>query len=177
MLSGSQSAGYMLDTNLFNRVADDDVALGAFQGLRLYATHVQWDELNATKDIGRVAALRKAFELVGPKVVVTSSAVWDVSKWDQAGWGTEDGFFQRMLKRLRELDAETGKPHRDPNNPVRDVLIAETAIKNGLTVISGDQRGCRIVVVARERTICSNRCSGRGYPDAEHRNEPRNHSL
>ena len=155
----------MLDTNLFNRVADGNVALGAFQGLRLYATHVQWDELNATKDIGRVAALRKAFELLGPKVVSTSSTVWDVSKWNQAGWGTEDGFFQRMLKRLRELDAETGKPHRDPNNPVRDVLIAETAIKNGLRVISGDQNLRRIIEEFRGRALELEGVLRRGHDD------------
>jgi hypothetical protein len=38
--------------------------------------------------------------------------------------------------------------------------------------VLGSTRECgRIVVVARERTICSNRCA------AEHRNEPQNHSL
>lgn len=43
-----------------------------------------------------------------------------------------------MLKRLCELDAATKKKHRDPYNPSRDVLIAETAIKEGLTLVSGD---------------------------------------
>jgi hypothetical protein len=143
--SESQSTGYMLDTNLFNRVADGDLAIEAFQGLRLFATHVQLDELDATKNTSRVAALRKAFKLIDPKIVVTSSAAWNISKWDQAGWGAEDGVFQKILNRLGKLDAETGKMHRDPHNPVRDVLIAETAIKNGLALISGD-RNLRCVV-------------------------------
>ena len=109
MQSGSQMNACMLDTNVFNHVADGDIPIEAFEGLRMFATHVQLDELNAAKDPKRAVALLNVFERIEPNVVVTSSAFWDVSKWGQASWSAEDGVFQAILKRLRELDAESGK--------------------------------------------------------------------
>jgi hypothetical protein len=46
--SGTTMNGYMVDSNVFNRVMDDGIPHNAFQGLRMFATHVQLDELNAT---------------------------------------------------------------------------------------------------------------------------------
>jgi hypothetical protein len=54
---GSQMTKYMLDTNIFNRVLDGDIPVVDFQDLHVFATHVQLDELNATKDTARAAAL------------------------------------------------------------------------------------------------------------------------
>lgn len=136
---------YMLDTNIFNRVLDGDIPVEDFQDLHVFATHVQLDELNATKDTARAAALLNVFKRIEPEVVVTSSAAWDVSKWDQASWSAEDSLSQKILGRLRELDAETGKTHRDPNNAVRDALIAETVIRNRVILISEDRNLRRVV--------------------------------
>jgi predicted nucleic acid-binding protein len=137
MTGQPKSKGYMLDTNVFNDVADEKIRVEEFGGQRVFATHVQLDELKKSKS-ERAAALTKAFESVDPTSVGTSSARWDVSKWDEANWSPEDGLSERMLKRLCELDAATKKKHRDPYNPSRDVLIAETAIKCGHTLVSGD---------------------------------------
>ncbi len=167
MESAAQMDTCMLDTNIFNRVTDGDIPIEAFQGLRMFATHVQLDELNATKNPDRAAALLNVFERVAPDVVATSSLVWDVSRWGQANWTADDGVFQAILERLQALDAESGKTHRDPNNPVRDALIAETAIKNDLTLVSEDLNLRRVVGEFGSRAIDLKAALGRdGQDDA-----------
>jgi predicted nucleic acid-binding protein len=133
-----QADGYMLDTNVFNDVADGKISLEAFDSHRVFATHVQLDELSASKS-ERAAALLKEFERIGPTEVSTTSATWDASKWDQSGWTPEDGCYQKISARLHELDVQAGKKHRDWKNPVRDALIADTAIRRGLVVVTGDE--------------------------------------
>lgn len=125
----------MLDTTEFNAIAKGQVALSAYAGIRLFATHVQLDELNNTSGEQLRAGLRAAFEEVAPENLPTESAVWDVSTWDQAKWSAEDGIFEKMLSRLEKLDGRKRHP-----NQLRDILIAETAIKNGLTLVSGDRK-------------------------------------
>jgi hypothetical protein len=127
-------AGYMLDTTEFNAVAKGQVALSTYTGARVFATHVQLDELNNTACGQTRALLLAAFQAIDPKKLLTETAVWDISKWDEAKYSAEDGLFEKMLARLIELD---GKDRGQ--NQRRDVLIAETAIKNGLTLFSGDQ--------------------------------------
>jgi predicted nucleic acid-binding protein len=143
--TSNPAKGYMLDTNVFNHVADGVIPIEELHSVRLFATHVQLDELNAAKRTERVAALIGVFERLNPNAVVTSSAVWDESKWDEAKWPDEDGILLKVLTRLLELDDERRKTHRDPRNPMRDALIAETALKNGITLVSGD-RNLRQVV-------------------------------
>ena len=139
---------YMLDTNAFNHVLDDNIPVEAVRGLHLLATHVPWDELNATalKNPTRAAALLAVFEQIAPDIAVTELAVWNVSNWNQAKYTSGDGVFERMSARLSELDKEAGKKHRDPLNPTRDALIAETAIKIGATFVTGDQSLRSLVV-------------------------------
>ena len=43
-----------------------------------------------------------------------------------------------MLARLTELDAPSKNKDRGPRNKIRDILIAETAIKINAVLISGD---------------------------------------
>ena len=64
---------YMLDTNAFNHVLDDNIPVEAVRGLHLLATHVPWDELNATalKNPTRAAALLAVFEQIAPDIAVT----------------------------------------------------------------------------------------------------------
>jgi hypothetical protein len=40
--------GFMLDTNIFNRIVNEQIPLALFAGRAVFATHVQRDELNAT---------------------------------------------------------------------------------------------------------------------------------
>jgi predicted nucleic acid-binding protein len=133
---------YMLDSNVFDRLTDGQVSIDAFRGLRLVATHIQLDELSAAKEKypERAAELLRTFEKIDQMMSSTKSAVWDVSKWDQSSYSAEDGVVENMLARLRQLDAEAGKKHRDQKNPIRDVLIAHTAININATLISDDEQ-------------------------------------
>jgi predicted nucleic acid-binding protein len=128
---------YMLDTNAFNKLLDGEVSIDGFRGLRLVATHVQLDELRATKNAARAAALLGTFEKIDPKMDNTASAFPDVSNWDQSSF-SDDGIAQNMLARLHQLNAAASKTHRDPKNPMRDVLIAHTAMSINATLISDD---------------------------------------
>jgi hypothetical protein len=75
----------------------------------------------------------------GDVALPTETALRDISKWDEAKWTAEDELFDGMLTRLIELD---GKDRGD--NQRRDILIAETATKNGLILLSAD-RNLRMV--------------------------------
>jgi hypothetical protein len=88
---------YMLDTNVFDRLADGEVSFDAFRGLPLLATHVQWGELNAAKEKypERAAKLLAAFEKIDPRMDPTASAVFNVSNWDQSSWSAEDGVVEQ----------------------------------------------------------------------------------
>jgi predicted nucleic acid-binding protein len=129
---------YMLDTNVFNELLDGHVSIDAFRVRRLVATHVQLDELRATKNSKRAADLLSTFKEIAPRMGSTASAVWDVSNSDQSTWSAEDSVFENMLARLHQLNADSCKTHRDPKNPTRDVLIAHTAININATLISDD---------------------------------------
>ena len=70
--------------------------------------------------------------------MLTSSIVWDVSKWGRARWS--DGILFRQLKeRLDELN-------RNKTNNSKDIAIAETALKENLTLVTHDRDLARVVV-------------------------------
>lgn len=108
------------------------------------------DELEKTVDEGRRAELRAAFTKINAASMLTESTVWDVSPWDQGKWSEEDGIYRSMLARLKALDR--GKRKRFPNQE-RDILIAETAIKNGLTLVSNDRNLRTVTTEFRGRAV------------------------
>lgn len=125
---------YMLDTTEFNAVGKGDLPISVFVGRRLYATHVQIDELDKTPCERIRAKLRAAFEQIAAENLPTESLVWGISKWGRAKWSTMDGLFEKMRGRLEDLDKK-----KRPLNQARDILIAETAIRQGLTLVSNDE--------------------------------------
>lgn len=129
----------MLDTVVFNRALDNADVLALLGRFPLRATHIQIDEIKQTKDQARRADLLSTFEDLDPKPVRTSSAVWDVSRWDASSWGDQDGLFQQMLDALKVSDRAAGKKLRDDNNQRHDVLIAETAIRHDFALITEDR--------------------------------------
>jgi hypothetical protein len=131
-----RSIGYMFDTTEFNALADGVLPFGAIEGLQIFITHVQRDELSATGGDQRRTDLLLAFETIAAQSLPTESFVWDVSRWDHAKWPAEDSQFTKMLSRLQELDAPKRK---DVKNQLRDILIAETAVRNGMTLVTGDE--------------------------------------
>ena len=135
---------YMLDTNVFNALLDGEIALDAMAGRRLLVTGIQAGECRLTSDPVRRAALLKMIEVVDPEVCLAASFAFDIdgAGLGQANWNDGTGTFERMHTRLKELDK---KPRRQELNQIRDVLIAETAIKLGATLVTNDGKLAEMV--------------------------------
>jgi hypothetical protein len=149
------SKRFMFDTNVFNRILDGQLSMDANRcPILAYATHIQRDEINNTTDRDRRTRLLEVFHeettesvptnsfvlgtsrldeacLARDRVIPTSSAVWDTSRWDEASWGDEDSIFALMKAELDSLN-------RGKVNNVQDILIAETALKKKLTLVTDD---------------------------------------
>jgi hypothetical protein len=126
---------FMLDTTVFNHMKDKGVPIAVFLGRRMFATHVQLDELGRTPDPAKKAELLQIFAEIAPDRLATETSIWGDTNWDEGKWSADDGLYEKLLQRIRELDK---KPR--PLNQSRDARIAETAIKNGLTLITDDPR-------------------------------------
>lgn len=146
---------FMLDTNVFNRILDGKIELPKLRsGQSYFVTHIQLDELNATRDEARKGDLLRIFNQVPQKKVSTTSAVWDVSKWDEAGWSHEETLIPTEslvigVSRIGLTKISDGSIYsklkntldtlKKKSNNIQDALIAETSIKNGWTLVSEDQ--------------------------------------
>lgn len=131
---------YIFDTNIFNRILDGEINISvALKDSEVYVTHIQWDEINNTKNIERRNGLAKIFRTINPKNIPTESAVWDISRWDQAKWPKEDNIFEKIKSRLDEIK-------KDKNN-TKDALIAETAVENKLVLVTEDQNLSRVAKI------------------------------
>lgn len=147
-------ANYMFDTMIFNRILDGIITIFPKGDSRYFVTHIQLDEINSTKDDSRRRDLLRVFNQACGSKIPTESAVWDISKLDEAKWSDEtiqptesavlghsrvgmaklsDGTLYDSL--LRELDKAKPKEH-DSN--IRDTLIGETSIKQGYTLVTDD---------------------------------------
>jgi predicted nucleic acid-binding protein len=141
MVTKKSDTTYLLDTNVFNDLLDGKMALALVEGRRVIVTGVQKGELMDTRDPGRTAALLTIFEEVEAETVLTASAAWDISGagWDQACWNDETGRYEKMLARLRALDGEKKTKRKALRaNQEKDILIAETALKEGAVLVTGD---------------------------------------
>ena len=145
--------GFMLDTNLFNGLVDGKASLNVFRGKTLLATHVQLDELNATSDITRREKLVSMFKLVQAGTLPTSTSVWDDTPWDGGNWSDNDNLYNDMLADLRKRDKAAGKRPKGLNQS-RDVRIAETAIKNDLTLVTDDKNLRFVTAKFKGNAIC-----------------------
>jgi predicted nucleic acid-binding protein len=128
---------YMLDTTVFNSVLDGKLSMEGIAHLFLLTTGVQRGELRRTPDPVRRADLLAVFDQVDADVTPASSFAFDIegAGFDEAHFNDGTGNYEEMLDRLRELDRKLR-----PINQERDILIAETAIKNGATLVSNDPR-------------------------------------
>lgn len=122
---------YVVETCVFNWLADGLIRKEALPSDGGFAiTHVQVEEISATKDEGRRICLWLVQTDLHCKLLPTQTFIWDISRWDYAKWG--GGQLFTALK--QELDIlNKGKA-----NNTRDALIAETAIASGLTLITAD---------------------------------------
>jgi len=138
---------FLLDTSIFNKIVDLGVPPSKFEGVSLFVTHLQADELSATSSEIRRATLLRALVQVAPANLPTKSAAWDVSSWDEAGWGDDDGVYETLLVAIQAGD-KTNRKMKALENQVRDALAAETAIKNQLILVTSD-------VVLADATLAS----------------------
>jgi predicted nucleic acid-binding protein len=141
---------YMLDTNVFNDLLDQKISPSLFAGYDVIATGIQLDELKATRRDERRASLIKVFNGVAPVHPPPSSFALDIegAGLDQAYWNDQTGIFGAMLASLQARDGkDKGK------NQVRDILIAETAIKHGATLITRDSNLRKVVAEFGGRTV------------------------
>ena len=125
---------YMFDTNIFNRILDGAIEISGFRGrAHFYATHIQLDELKATSNVQRREELLAVFEeVVGNNKIPTESFSLDVSWLDEAKLGDKENDLCSQIK--TELD----KLNNNKTNNIQDSLITETAMKNGLTLVTHD---------------------------------------
>ena len=121
---------YMVDTNIINRILDNDLDLIFFKRPEktLFATHIQRDEITNTPDAIRRNELLSIFQKVADSIP-TETAFWGISKWGEAKWA-EDDLAQKILEELN-------RKKRKKNN-FQDALIADTAIKNNYILITED---------------------------------------
>jgi predicted nucleic acid-binding protein len=134
---------YMLDTTVFNAVLDGKASIASFIGRRVLVTGIQANELRATSKAERREVLLAVYEEIGPTSLPAASFAFDIegAGFGQAYWNDGSGNFEKMLTRLRQLDPN----NKSASNQVRDILIAETAIKNGATLLSGDSNLRKVV--------------------------------
>ena len=101
--------------------------------------------MTKTKDPLKRGKLLETFDKIAPEILNASSFLLDIegAGFDQAFWNDGSGNFDKMLTRLCELD-DTIKRKRKldkeelKKNQLRDISIAETAIKNGAILVSDD---------------------------------------
>lgn len=129
---------FMFDTNIFNHIIDEQVDVSLFKTNYEYlVTHIQFDELNATKNEIRKSELLKIFKNIEQEKVSTNSAAFDISDWDNAGWGDDDDIYTKILEGLNQIKNE--------KNNIADSLIAETAIKNEAIFVTDELKLRKVV--------------------------------
>ena len=132
--------GFMFDTNIFDKVLDGKIDLP--RGLKYYVTHIQFDEIQNMPDgkKERREKLLKLFRLIPKELIATEGTVLGISRLGMAKLTVKEDaeLYEKMLKRLEELDKKAGKK-KSIENQARDVLIALTCIKNCLTLVTNDE--------------------------------------
>jgi len=126
----------MFDTCIFGKILSEktleDNILSSKDEYEYFMTHIQSDELNKTPNAELRERLMDIFKKIPRNVIATESAVVDVSRIDLAK--LSDGqLYSGIFEELNEK-----KPLQEENN-IRDALIGETAIKNGITLVSCDK--------------------------------------
>lgn len=133
---------YIVDTNVFNRIADGQLSHASFPSdAELVATHVQINEINKTADAERRGHLFLVFAKVRPEIVPTESGVWGSNRWGDSKWS--DGLRFQSIKAA--LDSRRVKA-----NNLQDAQILEVAVANSFGLITADRH---LSEVAKEHNV------------------------
>jgi hypothetical protein len=131
--------GYMLDTTVFNFLVNKETELSCVPiGQQLFVTHVQLNEIQNTRDLDRLDALLGMFTAIDSTPVPTASAIYGVSEFGESEYSSEGGLFESLLGKLNDKN-------KFKNNNVRDILIAETAIRRNLVLVTDDDHLTEVV--------------------------------
>lgn len=133
---------YMIDTCIFNHLLDgfysvDDLPMGEY-----FITHIQHDELQATKNADRRNELLRTLHVVSPNSEPTSVFVPGVSRLNQACLGNGKYYSQILSK----LDFRKNK-----KSNCNDAIIGDTAINLSYTLITGDRNFYEVVLEVWDR--------------------------
>lgn len=115
--------GFMFDTNIFNCISDNNIKIDWPTEFNYYITHIQFDELNKTRNLYRKNELLKTFKKIDQEEITTESMVCGISAVGK--WKVSDGdLYEKLLARLKELDRKNKKW----DNQARDILIAQKLV-------------------------------------------------
>ena len=121
----------ILDTNIFNWLIDGKFTIGDLPAeSKLFASHIQVDEINRTTDSERRAQLMLMLAK-HVSIVPTETMVVGVSRWGEAK--LSDG------KRYNEILSALNARNKSRRNNVQDSLIGEIALINGFTLVTADR--------------------------------------
>lgn len=125
--------GYMLDTNIFDRLAKGQLDLGDLPNDGgFYATSVQINELNQTDDDDLRAILNDKFSELGPTLDQIQTTLWGFSGWGEGGWSAVGEHFEKIKS---ELDLANKKKKSN----AADALIGEVSLANNHILITTDK--------------------------------------
>jgi predicted nucleic acid-binding protein len=133
----------LLDTNAINDLLDDRLDLKALAKFHPYITSIQYDELLADPDFARrqlllAAVSERKIELFHTGVFVAGYTRVGMSKIGM-GW-----IYSHVLNAL-----QSGRSSRVAKrkfcSDTRDAILAETAINEGMTLITNDAELLRLV--------------------------------
>lgn len=145
---------YMVDTNIFNWLIDGTLSTENFpKDAHFVATHIQYDELNKTRDSSRKCQLLDRFKTLVDSTVPTESTVLDTSRLGSCTLG--NGTLYNQIK--GNLDSL----NQNKRNNAEDALIAEAAIVNGHTLITADvdlrivaeEHGCSVDFLDKDMSM------------------------
>ena len=125
--------GYMLDTNIFDRLAKGQLDISNLPNDgEFYATSVQKKELDQTHDDSLRTILNNKFSELGPTLDQLQTTLWDFSGWGEGGWSAVGEHYEKIKS---ELDLANNKKRSN----AADALIGETSLANNHTLITTDK--------------------------------------
>lgn len=125
--------GYMLDTNIFNRLVEGRLAIRDLPSDdEFFATSIQIQELNQTKDDIHREALNARFSELGPTLDQIKTTLWDFSGWGEGGWSAVGEYFEKIRSELDSLN-------KKKKSNTADALIGEVSLSNHHMLITTDK--------------------------------------
>ena len=132
---GKERIKCMFDTVIFNRIVENDISVESLnEFVEIYATYVQYREINDERmeDKEKQAKLNLTFDsLVSEdRYLSTESTLWNYTPWNKGKWTDPNDDYRPIRDDLDNVNKK--------ENNFKDALIAETAKKNGLVLVTED---------------------------------------